>query len=552
MDKDWVLREIVAVMYWMNLHVCIETGPGTRESNSNDLDSRPPGANDRVGSGPAVRHRQECAKGGRPAVARFEAALSRSVRYNPPGESGFSNPRRQPWNMLFCLLDTTRNAAMTTETRYAKSGSLSIAYQVLGDGPIDLVVVPGWISNIEVFWEDPHVARFFEGLASFTRLILFDKRGTGLSSRSTDAATLEERMDDMRLVLDTVGSSRAAVLGMSEGGAMCILFAATYPNRTEALITIGSYARRLRAPDYPFFSTREEALAAVEAAAADWGGPVWADLRIPSVANDPIVMRWWAKFLRMSASAEAAVALQRMNLEIDVRHVLPMIQAPTLFLHAKDDRAVPVGASKQMAQKIPNANFVEINSGDHLPFYDKPDEIIQNIQSFLTGSITPHLTETRVATLMFTDIVGSTEMAVNKGDRRFGDLLDVHHAAVRSELARYRGEEVNTAGDGFLATFDGPARAIKCAVAIKEALGAAGITCRIGLHTGECGVRHGELHGVALHVAARVAASSPPGTVLVSQTVKDLVAGSGLGFEDAGLRTLKGLPDEWHLYKVAS
>jgi pimeloyl-ACP methyl ester carboxylesterase len=441
---------------------------------------------------------------------------------------------------------------MSPETRYAKSGSLSIAYQVVGDGSLDLVIVPGWISNIEIFWEDPHVTRFFERLASFARLILFDKRGTGLSSRSTNAATLEERMDDMRLVLDAVGSSRAAVLGISEGGAMCVLFAATYPNRTEALITIGSYARRLRAPDYQFFTTREEALAAVEAAAADWGGPVWADVRLPSVANDPIVMRWWAKFLRMSASAEAAAALQRMNLEIDVRHVLPVIRAPTLLLHAKDDRAVPVGASRQMAENIPNAKLVEINSGDHLPFYDRPDEIIETIQSFLTGSITPDLTESRVATLMFTDIVGSTEMAIGRGDLRFGDLLDVHHAAVRSELARYRGDELNTAGDGFLAAFDGPARAIKCALAIRNALDAAGITCRIGLHTGECSIRHGELHGIALHIAARVAEAAAPASVLVSQTVKDLVAGSGLRFEDAGLHVLKGLPDEWHLYEVVA
>jgi pimeloyl-ACP methyl ester carboxylesterase/class 3 adenylate cyclase len=441
---------------------------------------------------------------------------------------------------------------MIPQTRYAKAGIVSIAYQVVGDGPIDLVVVPGWISNIEVFWEDAHVARFLERLSTFTRLILFDKRGTGLSDRSTEAATLEERMDDVRAVLDAVGSSRAALLGYSEGGTMCLLFAATYPDRTEALITIGSYARRLRAPDYPFFTSREEGLAAVEAAAADWGGPVWAEIRIPSVADDPIVMKWWAKFLRMSASAEAAAALQRMNLEIDVRHVLPMVRAPTLLIHAKDDRGVPVGASRQMAELIPNATLVELDSPDHLPFYDKPDQIIEHIQTFLTGGAAPDLSESRVATLMFTDIVGSTETAVAKGDLRFADLLEVHHAAVRAELERYRGEEVNTAGDGFLAAFDGPARAIRCAVAIRETLGAAGITSRIGLHTGECGVRHGDLVGIALHIAARVAEKASPGVVLVSQTVKDLVAGSGLSFEDAGSHHLKGLPDEWHLYSIVS
>jgi len=439
---------------------------------------------------------------------------------------------------------------MMPQTHYAKSGKLNIAYQIVGDGPIDLVVVPGWISNIEIFWEDPHVARFFEKLATFTRLILFDKRGTGLSDRSVEASTLEERMDDVRAVLDAAGSERAALLGYSEGGTMCLLFAATYPERTAALITIGSYARRLRAPDYPYFSSREEAVAAVEAAAADWGGPVWAEIRIRSVADDPIILQWWARFLRMSASASAAAALQRMNLEIDVRHVLPLIQAPALILHAKDDPACPVGTSRQMAEDIPNVELVEIESSDHLPFYDKPDEILQHIQRFLTGSSTPEILESRVSTLMFTDIVASTEMAVARGDLRFGDILETHHAAVRSELARFRGEEVNTAGDGFVVSFDGPARAVKCAMAIMKALGAVGITCRIGLHTGECSVRQGELHGIALHIAARVGALASPGTVLVSQTVKDLVAGSGLGFIDAGSHVLKGLPDEWRLYKV--
>jgi pimeloyl-ACP methyl ester carboxylesterase/class 3 adenylate cyclase len=439
---------------------------------------------------------------------------------------------------------------MTPETRYAHSGDLSIAYQVIGSGPIDLMVVPGWISNIEVFWEEPHVARFFEKLATFSRVILFDKRGTGLSDRGIEAATLEERMDDMRAVLDAVGSERSALLGYSEGGTMCILFAATYPDRTSALITMGSYARRLRAPDFPYFTDREEALKAVEAAAADWGGPVWLGIRVPSMANDPIIRQWWARFLRMSASASAAAALQRMNLEIDVRHVLPSIQAPTLILHAKGDRAVPVGASRQMANQIPNAELVEIECADHLPFYEKPDEWIQHIQVFLTGGSAPTVSESRVATLMFTDIVGSTEMAVEKGDLRFADLLEVHHAAVRNELARFRGEEISTAGDGFLASFDGPARAIKCADAIMKSLAALGIVCRIGLHTGECEVRQGQLQGIALHIAARVAGLARPDGVLVSQTVKDLVAGSGIRFSDAGSHTLKGLPENWRLYRV--
>lgn len=357
-------------------------------------------------------------------------------------------------------------------------------------------------------------------------------------------------MDDVRAVLDAVGSSKAALLGYSEGGSMSILFAATYPERTAALITVGSFAGRLRGPDYPYFTTREEAFKAVDAAAADWGGPVWIDLRMPSVADDPIIRQWWARFLRMSATASAAAALQRLNIEIDIRHVLPSIRVPTLVLHARNDRACPVGAGRYMAERIPRAKFIEIASVDHLPFYDKPDEIIEHIQTFLTGTSTPAIADSRVSTLMFTDIVGSTRMAVEKGNVRFGDLLEVHHAAVRSELARFRGEEINTAGDGFLAAFDGPARAIHCATAIARSLDALGIVCRIGLHTGECEVRHGELRGIALHIAARVAAAAPAGGVCVSQTVKDLVAGSGIGFVDAGLHTLKGLPEEWRLYVV--
>jgi pimeloyl-ACP methyl ester carboxylesterase/class 3 adenylate cyclase len=438
---------------------------------------------------------------------------------------------------------------MTPETRYTPSGEVSIAYQVFGRGPIDLVLVPGWISNIEVLWEQPDIARFFERLASFARVILFDKRGTGLSDRVTEAATLEERMDDVRAVLDAVGSPKAALLGWSEGGTMCLLFAATYPGRTAALITIGSYARRLRAPDYPYFTDREQALKAVEAAAKDWGGPVWLEIRAPSVVDDPIIRRWWARFVRMSASVSAASALQRLNIEIDVRHVLPSIRVPTLILHARNDRAIPVDAGRYMAKLIPGARYIEIYTADHLPFFDKTDEFMQHIQAFLTGSSTPAIAETRVLTLMFTDIVGSTRMAAEKGDVRFADLLEAHHAAVRAELARYRGEELNTAGDGFLASFDGPARAIQCAMAIVASLSAVGIACRIGLHTGECEVRDG-LHGIALHIAARVAALASPRAVLVSQTVKDLVAGSGLVFADAGLHRLKGLPDEWRLHEV--
>ena len=402
----------------------------------------------------------------------------------------------------------------------------------------------------DVFWEEPNIARFFQKLASFSRLILFDKRGTGLSDRITEAATLEDRMDDVRAVMDAVGSSRATLLGYSEGASMSILFAATHPDRTAALIMIGSYARRLRAPDYPYFTDRDEANKGIDAAAGTWGGPVGIEIRMPSVVNDPIVRQWWAKYVRTSASVSAAAALQRMNIEIDVRHLLPSIRVPVLVVHASRDRAIPIGAGRYIAERVPGAKFVEIDTADHLPFFEKSDEFLHHIESFLTGGSTPEISDSRVTTLMFTDIVGSTQMAVEKGNLRFADLLAAHHAAVRSELARYRGQEIDTAGDGFLASFDGPARAIRCAAAIVDSLGALGISCRIGLHTGECEVRDGRLRGLALHVAARVAALASPRSVLVSQTVKDLVAGSGINFADAELHKLKGLPDEWRLYKV--
>lgn len=441
---------------------------------------------------------------------------------------------------------------MIPETKYARVQNINIAYQVVGDGPMDLVLVPGWVSNIEVFWEEPRVARFFQRLSAFSRLILFDKRGTGLSDRITEAATLEERMDDVRAVLDAIGSPRAALLGYSEGGPMCALFAATYPERTAALITMGSYARRVRAPDYPYFVTKEEALKIVAAAEADWGGPVGIEERVPSVSQDPIARKWWAKYLRMSATGSAAAALYRLNLDIDVRHLLPSIRVPTLILHATGDRLVPIELGRYLAARIPNAKLVEIDSIDHVPFFDRSDVYLHHIESFLVGSSAPAAIDSTVSTLMFTDMVGSTQMAVEKGNSRFGDILEAHHAAVRAELALYRGREIDTAGDGFLASFDGPARAIKCGVSIIQSLKAIGINCRVGLHTGECEVREGRMRGIALNVAARVAALAPASGVLVSQTVRDLVAGSGLKFADAGSHVLKGLPDEWRLYTVVA
>ena len=439
---------------------------------------------------------------------------------------------------------------MLPDTHYVRTGGVSVAYQVVGDGPVDLVVVPGWLSNIEVFWEHPSVARFFRNLASFSRLILFDKRGTGLSDRITEAATLEERMDDVRAVMDAVDSSRAALFGYSEGAAMCALFAATHPDRTIALITYGGFSRRVQAPDYPWAPTKDEVIRSLEAMAADWGGPVGMDARMPSVAHDAMSRQWWAKYLRMSASVSAAVALSKANMEIDIRHILPSIRVPTLVLHGSKERHIPIGAARDLAQSIPASKFSIVESMDHVPYFDGADHVVQQIHDFLEGAPTAPIVESTVSTLMFTDIVGSTRMAIEKGDQRYADLLEAHHAAVRKELSVHRGQEIETTGDGFLAAFDGPARSIRCAVEIIRSLKAIGITCRVGLHTGECEVRGGRLRGIALNIASRVSNLAPPGGVLVSQTVRDLVAGSGLHFTDRGLHALKGLPDQWRLFEV--
>lgn len=439
---------------------------------------------------------------------------------------------------------------MTPETRYAKSGEVNIAYQVVGDGPRDLVLVPGWVSNIEVLWEEPALARFLRRLASFSRLILFDKRGTGLSDRVADMPTLEIRMDDVRAVMDAVDSERAALLGYSEGGPMCALFAATYPARTSALIMGGSYARRTWAPDYPWAPTPEEHQSFLEKCQREWGGPVGLEIRAPSVARDERFRQWWARYLRMSASPGANLALLRMNAEIDIRHVLPAIRVPTLVLHSVGDPGIDVRGGRYLGEKIPGAKYVELPGNDHLPWLSDAEAILDEVEEFLTGVRHGAEPDRVLATVLFTDIVRATERAAALGDRRWRDLLDSHHALVRRELARFRGREVDTTGDGFLATFDGPARAIRCACAVSEGARELDLEIRAGLHTGECELIGDKVGGIAVHIGARVAASASPGEVLVSSTVKDLVAGSGLRFVDRGVHALKGVPGEWRLFAV--
>lgn len=436
------------------------------------------------------------------------------------------------------------------QTRYAKSGDVHIAYQVLGAGPVDLVLVPGWVSNIECYWDDPANARFLATLASFSRLIIFDKRGTGLSDRVTHMPALETRIDDVRAVMGAVGSERAVLCGISEGGSMCALFAATHPARSLGLIMIDSYPSRKLSADAPWGRTPQELDAMNKVCETEWGGPIGIENFSPSVAQDETVRKWWAHLLRMSASPATVIALNNMNFEIDIRHVLPAIRVPTLLLHAVGDRSIPVSASRYMAQQIPGAKYVELPGIDHTPVRGNSEAVLNEIQHFLVAAQQPVEADRVLATVMFSDIVGSTERAVALGDRSWRELLAQHHQVVRHELQRFRGHEVDTAGDGFLATFDGPARGVRCAARLVEALRPLGLEIRAGLHTGECEMVGNKVAGIAVHIGARVATAAQPGEVIVSSTVKDLVAGSGLRFEDRGVQTLRGLPEPWRLFKV--
>jgi pimeloyl-ACP methyl ester carboxylesterase len=442
-------------------------------------------------------------------------------------------------------------AGMEPETRYARSEDLHIAYQVVGQGPSDLVLVPPFVSHVELYWEEPLVNRFLTRLASFSRLILFDKRGTGLSDRVPPdrLPTLEQRMDDVRAVMDAAGSERAALFGPSEGGPMSALFAATYPGRTSALILYGTLASTIRDASYPWPMDPTERRTVIEAIPQHWGRGTSVDLLAPSLAGDERFRRWWARLERLGASPGAAMALRRMNGQIDIRDTLPVIRVPTLVLHRTDDLDTSIEEGRYLAAHIPGARFVELPGADHLPWADQ-DAILDEVEEFLTG-VRPVPEPDRVlATVLFTDIVGSTEHAAELGDRRWGDVLVSHHAIVRRQLDRFRGREVKTVGDGFLATFDGPARAVRCACAIRDGVRSVGVSIRAGLHTGECEFVGDDVRGIAVHIGARVAAKAQSDEVLVSSTVKDLVVGSGIEFEDRGVHRLRGVPGDWRLYTV--
>ena len=439
---------------------------------------------------------------------------------------------------------------MRLETKYARSGDVSIAYQVVGDGPLDLVYVSGWVSHLDAGWEQPRFARFLSRLASFSRLIIFDKRGTGLSDRTGELPTLEQRMDDVRAVMDAVGSERAALLGMSEGAPMCALFAATYPERTTAIVMFGGYARRLWAADHPWGVTREIRNRFVDGIEREWGGPVGMSARAPSLIHDDDFRAWYARFLRMSASPGAVVALTRMNDEIDIRPVLPVIRVPTLVLHRTGDRSVHVGDGRYLAQRIAGARYIEYEGDDHLPYTGNAETVLDDIEFFLTG-VQPQVAPDRVlATILVMELVAASEAAARRGADRWLATLDALRIAVTDELARHRGRAVRSTGTGIVAAFDGPARAIRCGSAIIDATRQLGLQVRVGLHTGECDVLGDDIGGVAVEIAARVASLASADEQLVSNTVRDLVAGSGIPFEEVGNRPFRGLPDDARLFRV--
>ena len=438
------------------------------------------------------------------------------------------------------------------EVKYADGSGVEIAYQVLGEGPPDVVWVAGAITHLGVMWEHPRYRRFCEQLASFSRLILFDKRGMGLSER-VRVGTLEERMEDVRAVMDAAGSERAALIGVSEGGPMSTLFAATYPERTQALLLLGAEVKEEKSDDWPWGETsRDEFEDWMKQVPGRWGKGLAAAVLLPDEPDQEAAKAWLGKLQAASATPRDAEAFMRVGIEIDVRSVVSSIHVPTLIVHRVDDPICHVENGRFLAANIEGAQYVELPGSNHVPWAGSgADEILGEIREFLTGVREAPEPDRVLATVLFTDIVGSTERATELGDRRWRELLDAHHTAVRRQLERFRGREIDTAGDGFLASFDGPARAIRCAEAAVESVRGIGLDIRAGVHTGECELHGGKLAGIAVHIGARVAGRAGPGEVLVSSTVRDLVAGSGLEFEDRGSASLKGVPGEWRLYAVS-
>ena len=441
---------------------------------------------------------------------------------------------------------------MRPKTRYAQSGDLSIAYQVVGDGPRDIVYVPGWVSNLDYAWTLPRLAHVFERLGAFGRLILFDKRGTGLSDRNVGYPTLEERMQDLHAVMDAAGSRRATLIGTSEGGNLCMLFAATFPERTSALVLYGSFAKGLWAEDYPWAKTpaqTEEELAQI---ARDWGGPFDLSNAAPSLAGDEETSEWLAAYLRNSAAPQDALSLWRWNTEIDVRDILPAIRVPTLVVCRAGDRWVKQEEGRYLADHIPDAKFVVLPGDDHVIWAGDTDRALDEFEEFLTGARPRPKSERVLLTVLFTDIVGSTALAARLGDREWNTLMRHHDETVRAELRQHGGTEIKMTGDGLLATFPGPTAAIRCAHTIRTRLANLGLTIRAAVHTGECEMRGTDVGGLCVHITARILGEGRAGELLVSRTVRDLVVGSGMSFGEQGEHTLRDVPGTWQLYAVQS
>ena len=440
---------------------------------------------------------------------------------------------------------------LAREVRYARSGELNIAYTTVGDGPLDLVFTPGFVSHLEVFWEESAAAGFLRRLASFARVILWDKREQGLSDRTGRAPTLEQGQDDLLAVMDAAGVERAAVVGVSEGGPMSILFAASHPDRVTGLALYGTHARVLEADDYPEGIPQEVVEATIDKLVDGWGGAPCLDLFAPSLMDDAQFRAWWSRALRSGTSAGSVRSVMELNFHIDVRAILPSVRAPTLVLHARDDRLLPLPLGRYLADNIPDARLVTVPIADHIPFAAAGDEIVDEIEAFLTGHRPAREPERILTTVVFTDVVGSTERAADLGDRRWRGLLQTYQALVREQTANHQGREISTTGDGSLASFDGPARAVRCAETILAEAEARDLPVRAGVHTGECEIVDGDLAGMAVHIGARIGEMAEAGEVLVSSTVRDLVVGSGLEFSERGESELRGVPDRWRLFALA-
>jgi class 3 adenylate cyclase len=434
--------------------------------------------------------------------------------------------------------------------RYAKSGDLHIAYVAEGDGPIDLVWIPPWISQVEYLWSEPSLERVMARLTQFARVITFDRRGSGLSDPFLGAPTLEEQMDDVLAVMDAAGSESAAICGTLEGGPMAALFAATHPDRTDALVLYATFARATWAPDYDWAWPAEERDRHMDVLIEHWGEGLVASGVAPSQMADPAFMEWAGRLERLAAGPSTIRRIFDLIGEFDVRDVLPSIRVPTLVMHRTGDTFIKVQHSRYIASKVPGARYVELEGDENMFALGDSEAVMGEIEEFLTGTRHEREPDRMLATVLFTDICDSTSRAAEMGDRGWRFLLERHDTLFRQALERHRGREVKRTGDGFLATFDGPARAIRCAASVAEAMGSLGLQIRAGLHTGELEVMDGDLGGLAVHIASRVMSQAGPNEVLVSGTVKDLVVGSGIEFEDRGERELRGVPGEWRLYAV--